>query len=127
MPHKTRLLKPLPAFAFALALGAAALPAPTVAAGSFDGSWSVRIRAENGDCRASYTVPIRVANGRIAYSGPFNAKASGKIGGNGALNVSFSYSDDVVTARGALKGSSGRGSWKSPTKSCDGTWVARRS
>ena len=126
MQNKTRLSKPLSAFALALALGVAALPAQTSAATSFDGKWSVQIKAENGDCSASYTVPIQVSNGQVRYSGPFNASASGKIGADGIVRVSFAHSDNVVNASGSLKGGSGYGSWRSPTKSCDGTWVARK-
>jgi hypothetical protein len=127
MKTENRLFKPLSAFALTLALGAATLPGQAGAATAFDGVWSVQIKAENGDCNASYTVPIQVSDGRISYSGPFNAKASGKIGANGALSVSFAHSDKVVNARGSLKGGSGYGSWKSPSQRCDGTWVARKS
>ena len=125
MTKTIRLTKPATLFALTLALGAGSFQ-PAAAATSFDGSWSVRITAENGDCSARYTIPIEVSGGRIRYSGPFNAKASGAIGANGGLKVSFAHSDDVVSARGSLKGESGYGSWTSPTKNCDGTWAASR-
>jgi len=124
---KPRLLKPLTTFAVAIALGTAAIPAHTsFAAAPFDGKWSVLITAESGKCQSGYTVPIQVADGRVSYSGPFNAKANGQIGSNGALRVSFAHSKDVVNARGSVEGRVGRGSWKSPTKNCGGTWVARK-
>ena len=127
MKTRTRLLKPRSTIALAFALGLATIPAQTsFAATPFDGQWSVRITAESGQCPAGYTVPIRVSNGRVSYSGPFNAKANGKIGANGALQVSFAHSKDVVNARGSVTGRVGRGSWKSPTKNCRGTWVARK-
>jgi hypothetical protein len=127
MTNRTRLVKPRRTIALAIALGLTALPAQTsFAATPFDGTWSVQITAESGQCPAGYTVPIRVSNGRVSYSGPFNARANGKIGSNGALQVSFAHSSDVVNARGSVKGRVGRGSWKSPTKNCGGTWVARK-
>jgi hypothetical protein len=127
MTNRTRLVKPRCTIALAIALGLATLPAQTsFAATPFDGTWSVRLTAESGQCPAGYTVPIRVSNGRVSYSGPFNARANGKIGTNGALQVSFAHSRDVVNARGSIKGRVGQGSWKSPTKNCRGTWVARK-
>ncbi len=127
MTIRNRLLQPRSTIALAIALGLATLPAQTsFAATPFDGKWSVQITAEAGNCPAGYTVPIRVADGRVSYPGPFNARANGKIGTNGALQVSFAHSKDVVNARGSVKGRSGSGSWKSPTKNCHGTWVARK-
>lgn len=99
---------------------------PTKAATSFDGQWSVRITAENGSCTDRYTVPLQVSGGHVSYTGSFNAKANGKISSNGRLNVTFAHQNDVVSARGSLVGASGFGSWRSPTKKCDGTWTARK-
>lgn len=99
---------------------------PSVAAPTFDGRWSVAIVAESGDCSARYTVPIEVAGGQIRYAGRFSAEASGEVGSAGQLNVSFSYRDDVVKAKGSLTGQNGYGSWISPTQECGGTWRAQR-
>ncbi len=119
------LSKPLAAVSLAVAL-AAAIPQAGLAAQGFDGAWSVKITAESGECSTRMTLPIEVSRGRISYTGAFNARASGAVGANGRLNVSFAHSDDVVNARGSLKGSSGYGSWKSPTQECGGTWTAKR-
>ena len=117
--------KPLTAIALAVSLGAATIP-QAGAAPSFDGSWSVKITAESGECSTRMTVPIEVSRGRIRYTGSYAATANGAVTDNGRLNVSFAHKDDVVTARGALKGGSGYGSWQSPSKRCSGTWTARR-
>jgi hypothetical protein len=107
-------------------VGALALvPAQAFAANAFDGRWQVRITAENGHCR-NYTVPIQVRDGQVFYSGPFNAKASGKIRANGGLSVSFAHNNKVVNASGSLRDRAGSGSWMSPTQSCAGSWVARK-
>ena len=124
---KTIRIKPLCTYAVAIALGSLAIPVSTsFSAAPFDGKWSVQITSEVGKCSARYTVPIRVSGGRVSYSGPFDARAKGNIGANGALRVSFAHRADVVNARGSVKGNAGLGSWKSPTKNCSGTWVARK-
>ena len=113
---------------YALAAALAAVPVSlSFAAAPFDGQWSVRITAEDGKCAAGYTVPIRVSDGRVSYTGPFNAVANGKISGNGRLRVSFAHRKDVVNVQGSVKGRVGQGRWLSPTKDCGGTWVARKS
>ena len=110
--------------ALAAALGAATAQ-PGHAASDYDGTWSVTIVAEDGNC-PSRTVAINVVDGRVSYSGLFGAEANGAIGAGGALKVSFSHKDERVTAKGALKGRRGFGSWASRTRSCGGSWTARR-
>jgi hypothetical protein len=107
-------------------IGLLPLVQPSAAAPSFDGRWSVAVVAESGDCSARYTVPIEISGGQVRYAGRFSAEAAGNVGSAGQLNVSFSYRDDVVTAKGSLKGTNGYGSWTSPTQDCGGTWRANR-
>lgn len=119
-------LTSLPALAAAGAMVALAPLAGPAAASTFDGRWSVAIVAESGECSARYTVPIEVAEGQIRYAGRFSAEASGNVGVSGQLDVSFSYRDDLVQARGSLTERNGYGSWTSPTQECGGTWRAVR-
>jgi hypothetical protein len=118
-------LKPQSSFALALALGAAILSQPSMAAKPFDGDWSVRITAQRGSC-SGYTVPIEVSGGRVSYSGFFDATATGSVRPNGAIKVRFAHEDQVVDASGSVRGQTGSGRWTSPTKGCAGTWTARR-
>ena len=112
---------------YAIAAALAAVPVSlSFAAAPFDGHWSVRITAADGKCSAGYTVPIRVSDGRVSYTGPFNAVANGKVSSNGSLRVSFAHRKDVVNVQGSVKGAVGQGRWLSPTKHCGGTWVARK-
>jgi len=115
-----------PRLAFALAALAGAALAHPAAAQTFDGRWSVRLVAASGDCRAGYALPITVDAGAIRFSA-FGANANGTVRDNGRLSVTISRDDDVLTARGALKGRTGSGSWQSPTQGCTGTWTAARS
>jgi hypothetical protein len=71
-------------------------------------------------------VPIQVNDGRVTYAGLFGARATGLVQTSGKLNVRFSHRDHVVNASGTLGQDTGRGSWKSPTKDCSGSWVARK-
>ena len=123
--HALRALKLVSTTAVAIAFGIAIPATMSFAAAPFDGKWSVQITAEVGRC-AAYTVPIRVADGQVSYAGPFNARAKGKIGPNGALRVSFAHRRDVVNVQGSVNGRLGHGRWKSPTKNCGGTWIARK-
>lgn len=127
MINKVRLFKPCLSYVAVIA-SVAMMSASTasLAAASFDGKWSVQVTAEGGECAAGYTVPIRVSNGQVSYSGPFDAQAKGKVNPNGALRVSFAHRKDVVDVRGSLNDRIGHGSWSSPTKNCEGTWIARK-
>ena len=51
---------------------------------------------------------------------------AGRAHATGTLNVVFSHRDQVVNVSGVLAEQIGRGSWKSPTKDCSGSWIARK-
>lgn len=108
---------------FAAFLGSVLLAGSAFAGTSFDGIWAVEIVASNGDCPARM-LPIAVEDGRIRYSA-FGATVEGAIEADGSLSVSFAHAEDVVRARGAVDGGSGKGSWRS--SHCEGSWTARRS
>ena len=108
-----------------LLIAGVAAPANASAA-AHDGKWIVSVVSESGTCRARYTVPIRVEDGQVTYAGAFRAEASGRVNPTGKLKVSFSHKEQVLDASGSLQGRSGYGSWKSPTKDCAGTWMARK-
>ncbi len=105
---------------------ASACASTAFAAGDHDGKWVVSVMAEAGACKARRTVPIHVVQGRVTYAGLFSAEAKGQVHATGELNVVFSHRDQVVNASGILSEQLGRGSWKSPTKDCSGSWIARK-
>ena len=125
MTATTRLFRPLSSVAFVLALGAGFSFQLAEAASPYDGSWSVALVAENGNCRAS-TVAIEVADGKVRYVGAFAAVAEGAVRPDGVLSVTFSHKAATISARGSVDETFGFGSWSSPTQSCDGTWTARK-
>ena len=50
----------------------AVLSLAPVEAGNYDGSWSVEMSTEQGQCGLSYKGTLNVAGGRIAESGLFD-------------------------------------------------------
>lgn len=112
--------------AFALAsLGvtvASALPGQTKP--SFDGTWSVVIVTEKGDCDRAYRYPISITNGSLANAGSASFDISGKVGSDGAITVRVSRGDKNATGIGRLTADGGTGSWTGG--SCAGTWAAER-
>lgn len=101
---------------------ASALPGQTKA--NFDGTWSVVIVTEKGDCDRAYRYPISITNGSLANAGSASFDISGKVAPDGAITVRVSRGDRNATGMGRLSADSGTGSWKGG--SCTGTWAAER-
>jgi hypothetical protein len=108
--------------AVAIACLAGFLSEPATARSGFDGYWSVEALVVNGECGAS-TFAIQVSDGAVTFAG-LGATAKGAIGSNGRLRASITDGENVVLAKGALRGTIGSGSWSSPK--CTGRWIARR-
>lgn len=106
----------------AIACLAGLLAKPATARTDFDGYWSVEARVVDGECGAS-TFASQVSGGAVTFAG-FGATAKGAIGRNGHLRASITDGENVVVAKGALRGAVGSGSWSSPK--CAGRWTARR-
>jgi hypothetical protein len=107
----------------ALVLGYAA---PALAKTPYDGAWSVLIVTESGTCDRAYRYPVRVVDGQVRYDGEAAFTVSGRVAGNGAVNVSIRRGDQSADARGRLSAASGSGNWRSPSRQCAGTWSAER-
>jgi hypothetical protein len=85
----------------------------------FDGRWRVEAMADTSKCSVRHTVAFQVANGQIRGTF-FGFIARGGVDRNGKVILRI----DGVRATGALAARIGRGRWKSRT--CNGTWTARR-
>lgn len=96
-----------------------------VEAGNYDGSWSVELATEQGQCGLSYKGTLNVTGGRIADSGLF-VKTSGAVDPNGRVALQITRGSDQLSAGGTLKGATGAGQWNSPTQQCSGRWHAAR-
>ena len=101
-----------------------AASAPSVARGNYDGTWSVSIVTEKGECDRGYRYPIGINNGVLFNAGDTGFDISGKVAANGAVAVRIAYGDKSATGTGRLSGNIGMGSWSGG--SCAGSWTAER-
>ena len=127
MPAITLCARPL----ILLVLGAAFLIGPLNSARTqayFDGSWSVLVITEAGDCDRAYRYGVKIERGRIIYQGEAGIDLSGRVDRNGRVSVSIRRGDQSASATGRLSGNRGVGRWKgkSSTAECGGRWEAER-
>jgi hypothetical protein len=109
--------------AFSLA-NAVAAPIQPQAKGNFDGSWSVVIMTQKGDCDRAYRYPISINGGTVVNGGSAAFDISGKVSGDGSLVVRVSHGDKSAAGSGRLSADSGSGSWSGGA--CGGTWTAEK-
>ena len=119
------------AFVVALAAGAIFLMGllePVRAQASFDGSWSVLIITDTGECDRAYRYGIRIERGQIVYGGEAGVAFTGRVESNGQVAATVRRGEQIATGSGRLSGSSGAGTWKgqSSTGACGGRWEAER-
>jgi len=94
----------------------------------FDGSWSVLVITEAGDCDRAYRYGVRIQRGRVIYQGETGVQVSGSVDRNGRTRVTVRRGDQHASGTGRLFGNRGVGTWegKSPTVECRGRWEAER-
>jgi hypothetical protein len=113
----------------ALLSGAAFMSPPrAVAAGALDGTWSVLVITEKGECDRGYRYQVNVANGRVTYSGDASVDMAGTVSPNGAVKVSIRLGGKGADGVGHLSGQTGGGTWHGAggNTSCAGRWEAER-
>ena len=91
---------------------------------AYDGTWSVAIYTQRGDC-GSVRVAARIAGGRV-YSKDESYQANGAVGANGVIRVSVASGRLSASGSGRLSQNSGAGSWRSSRGECSGSWSASR-
>ena len=93
----------------------------------FDGTWSVEVVTERGDCDRAYRYSVIVQNGRARYGGPEQFNVDGQVQSNGAVSASISRGQDRANVTGRLAGNTGRGTWStSGGRACSGYWNAEK-
>ncbi|HRY05248.1 MAG TPA: hypothetical protein P5256_19100 [Beijerinckiaceae bacterium] len=109
------------AFALALAMVAAS---PSFAGndGKFDGTWSVSVVTEKGDCNPQ-TWTVIVAGNRLQRVRELPVSASGSIDAQGQARFNVA---SMVNADGMMHDRTGSGRWDAPSQSCSGRWRAAR-
>ena len=109
---------------FAL-LAAASVTASTGFAGpSYDGTWSVLVHTEKGDCDPGYRYPVRIQNGRLANAGDAAFTITGAVKPTGAITVTVAAGGKSASGSGRLAGNEGGGYWSGGA--CSGSWTAER-
>ena len=91
---------------------------------AFDGSWSVAIYTQRGDC-GSVRVAARIVGGRV-YSEDQSYQAGGGVSANGTVRVSVAGFGRSASGSGRLSRNSGAGHWRSSRGECSGSWSASR-
>ena len=91
---------------------------------AYDGTWSVAIYTQRGDC-GSVRVAARIVGGRV-YSKDQSYQANGAVGANGVIRVSVASGRLSASGSGRLSQNSGAGSWRSSRGECSGSWSASR-
>jgi hypothetical protein len=99
------------------------LAATPAAAATFDGEWNVRIASRNTACTSGATVQIGINNGQVG-SANGAMTASGRVAGDGDINVTMTDGMKRAVGSGHLTGTSGSGTWRGTM--CAGTWTAQR-
>jgi hypothetical protein len=94
------------------------------AAPGYDGTWSVLIVTEQGECDRAYRYPLRIAGGTVSNGGDIALDISGRVTGSGAITVRVVRGDKTASGIGRLSGTTGAGKWSAGT--CTGTWSAER-
>jgi hypothetical protein len=106
-----------------------AVPASGIAAAgtAYDGSWSLSIMTERGNCDRNYYFQVRVINGIVSHANL--VRFTGRVSSGGWARVSVSVMDKHASGSGKLSQTSGRGRWtgRSGNDRCSGSWTAQRS
>jgi hypothetical protein len=103
----------------------ATIPFAAQAANSYDGSWSVTIYTQAGNCPSSLRYGVRVARGRV-YGDDQSYQVNGTVAPNGATRVTVSEQGQSASGTGRLSGNAGAGRWRTTTGQCAGQWTAER-
>ena len=107
-----------------LAIAALATATSSKARSVYDGTWSVSIVTEKGECDRGYRYPVAITNGVLQNAGTAAFDISGTVAANGAITVRVAHGDQSAMGTGRLSESYGEGSWRGGT--CAGTWTAER-
>jgi hypothetical protein len=101
--------------------------APAFARTPYDGTWSVSIITDAGDCDRGFRYAVTIVDGRLVYNDP-NFDVFGEVDPHGRVVVRIKAGESEANGTGHLSGNYGDGEWsgRSPTASCSGHWEAER-
>jgi hypothetical protein len=92
----------------------------------YDGTWTLSVETQSGDCAPTYQFQVQIVDGVVSYQGP--ARVEGRVSTGGAVSVSVATETQRGSGSGKLTRGSGRGRWsgRSSTQRCSGAWTAQR-
>ena len=95
---------------------------------SFDGSWSVQITMDRGNCEPINRLTVGIRDGAMQYAGDSSVSIQGQVINDGQVRVRLARGDHKVMGSGRLSTSSGAGIWHGTglASSCAGHWSAER-
>ncbi len=98
------------------------------ASAAFDGSWTVIIMTERGDCNNVPGLNVDIRDGTLAYSGSFSLELHGRVSNDGAVQVRVAAAGQSANATGRLSTRFGGGTWHGAGTggACAGRWSAER-
>ena len=123
-----RLLRPLAHVVFVIAVVLAGSSKPVRAQSNFDGSWSILIITDTGECDRAYRYGVQIVRGQFVYDGEAGVAFTGRVESNGQVTATVRRGQQSATGSGRLSGSIGAGTWRgiSSTGECGGRWEAER-
>jgi len=97
-----------------LVVVAALFGAPTAATAqaSFDGSWTILIVTEAGECDRAYRYGVQIDHGRINYEGGAGVELTGTVDRNGQVSATVSRSSPTAIGRSGNPKSARAASWR---------------
>jgi hypothetical protein len=106
---------------------ASAAPVAPAGVSQFDGTWSVSIITDAGECDRGYRYALHIAGGRITYDNP-SFDVSGQVNARGQVSVVVRAGSQAAVGTGRLSRDYGTGTWsgQSATSRCSGHWEAER-
>jgi hypothetical protein len=115
-------------FSIAAAALSCIVATPAVARSAYDGTWSVVIITDRGECDRAYRYSVNVRNGFVTYGGDLSVNLSGRVANNGRVNVRVSSGNQYASGSGRLSSNYGGGTWRGQGSLgvCAGRWTAER-
>jgi hypothetical protein len=93
----------------------------------YDGSWSVVVNGQTGECQGTFNYSVQIVDGIIGFGG--EASVSGRVSPNGAVSVRVVSGAQSAAGSGRLSRNFGSGSFHGQSSGggiCAGSWVAQR-
>lgn len=102
-------------------------PALAQSPSPYDGTWSIMVVTERGDCGQAARYSLQIFNSQL-FVATIGVYVSGQVTRKGAVTVSVMRGSDLANGTGKLNAETGKGRWtgRSLNGECRGYWVAEK-